>query len=150
MDTDNRPAGQRAAGVGFFLGAAALVLVFVQFWAGPFAPQDSAGVSLGELAAVIKQAAIDKATGAPKPAPEPVPWDIDRVLRLVAALVAAGAVICGVYSLVQRGPHRLAVSAIALGAAAATFQFFIMAFFAIVGLALIYMILSQFDGILDF
>ena len=150
METVKRAGRPLAGNIGFLLGAAALVLVFVQFWAGPFAPQDSTGVTIGELAATIKQAAIDKATGAPKAAPESARWDIDRVLSVVAAIVAAGAVIFGAYSLAQRGPRWMAISAIVLGAAAATFQFFIMAFFAIIGLALIYMILQQFDGILDF
>lgn len=150
METVERTGTHWAGRLGFALGAVSLVLVFVQFWAGPFAPQDSAGVSIGELAATIKQAAIDKVTGTPKPEPEAAPWDIDRVLNLIAAVLAAGAVICGFYSLAQSGPRKMATSAIVLGAAAATFQFFIMAFFAILGLALIYIILSQFDGILDF
>lgn len=150
MDTQHQSSARTIAQLGFGMGAVALVLVLVQFWAGPFAPQDATSVSLGELAASIKQAAIDKATGVPKPAPEAAPWDIDRVLNLVAAVVAAGAVIFGAYGLVQRGPRRMAIAAIGLGAAAVTFQLFITVFFVIVGLAVIYIIFSQFDGILDF
>jgi hypothetical protein len=142
--------GRSAGNFGFAIGALALVLVFLHFWVGPFAPQDSATVTLGELAVDIKQAAIDKVRGVPKAAPEAAPWDIDRVLRAITAVFAALAILAGAVAYVRGGPKRLAAAAVALGVGAATFQFLIMAFYAMVFLLLIYIIFSQFDGVLDF
>ena len=61
--------------VGFLFGAAALILVLVHFWAGPFAPQQDAAVSIGEIAAEIRNSAVRGLTEAtwavhhPQPAP---------------------------------------------------------------------------------
>ncbi|MGC9420775.1 MAG: hypothetical protein ACP5EN_17555, partial [Rhodovulum sp.] len=56
--SDTAPAPRAVLGwLGFATGAAALILTIVVFWAGPFAPQQTAGVSLGELAAEIAKSA---------------------------------------------------------------------------------------------
>ncbi len=119
--------------VGFALGAAALVLVLVQFWAGPFAPQQATGVSLGELAAEFRDAALREVRGQPQPAPEPVSWDVDRALSVVAAVLAALAVVCALYGLIRYEARRPAVAGIALGASAILFQWVTVIALAIAG-----------------
>ena len=60
--------------LGFATGASALILTIVIFWAGPFAPQQSAGVSLGELAADIAKSAARSVAGQPFQ----LSWNVDR------------------------------------------------------------------------
>ena len=67
--------------VGFALGALSLLLVLTHFWSGPFAPQQRTGVTVGELAAEIRHAAVRKLKGQPPPKPTARPWDIDRDSR---------------------------------------------------------------------
>ncbi|MEE4120942.1 MAG: hypothetical protein V2I65_18225 [Paracoccaceae bacterium] len=131
---DPAPRPRPVAGLaGFALGAAALLLVLVQFWAGPFAPQQSAGVSLGELAAELRDSALREMRGAPQPAPEPVPWDIDRVLSAIAALLAGLAVVSALYGLIRHEAKRPAVAGMALGASAILFHLFSVMVLAIAG-----------------
>ena len=131
---DTAPRPRPVAGLaGFALGAAALLLVLVQFWAGPFSPQQSAGVSLGELAAEVRDSALREMRGAPQPAPEPVPWDIDRVLSAVAAVLAGLAVVSALYGLIRHEAKRPAVAGMALGASAILFQVFSVMVLALAG-----------------
>jgi len=134
--------------LGFAVGAVALLLVLMHFWGGPFAPQQGASVSIGEFAAEIRQAATRTITGASQPAPESTPWDIDRGLKLVTALLAGIAVILGAAGIVRRENRRPAIAAIALGGVAVVFQFFVWMALLLVGALLIYAIISNIDGIL--
>ncbi|RDC73396.1 hypothetical protein DLJ49_07445 [Rhodovulum sp. 12E13] len=118
---------------GFALAAAALVLVLVHFWAGPLAPQKAAGGSLGELAAEVRDPALREMRGAPQPAPEPVPWDIDRLLSAVAAVLAGRAVVSALYGLIRHEAKRPAVAGMALGASAILFHIFSVMVLAIAG-----------------
>jgi len=122
---------------GFVLGAAALLLVLVHFWAGPFAPQQSVGVSLGDLAAEMRESALRGLKGEAQPAPAPLPWDIDRVLEAVAATFAGLAIVSALAGLIRREARRPAAAGIALGAAAVTFQIFTWAVLVVVGVILI-------------
>ena len=49
--------------IGFGLAAMALFAALFVFWAGPFAPQQSTGVSLGELAAELGKSTLRAAAG---------------------------------------------------------------------------------------
>ncbi|WP_171230932.1 hypothetical protein [Ruegeria sp. HKCCA6707] len=53
--------------IGFCVGALALFAALFVFWAGPFAPQHSAGVTLGELAAEIGKSTLRAAAGLDQP-----------------------------------------------------------------------------------
>ncbi|KPQ04331.1 MAG: Antenna complex alpha/beta subunit [Rhodobacteraceae bacterium HLUCCA09] len=131
---DTAPRPRPVAGLaGFALGAAALLLVLVQFWAGPFSPQQSAGVSLGELAAEVRDSALREMRGAPHPVPEPVPWDIDRALSVIAALLAGLAVVSALFGLIRHEAKRPAVAGMALGASAILFQVFSVMVLALAG-----------------
>ncbi len=122
---------------GFAAGAAALILTLVLFWAGPFAPQQSASVSIGELAAEIPKSAARSVAGQPQPAPVAMPRTIDDHLAVAAAVLAGLAVVFGVASLIRHEHRRAALSGIGLGAAAIGIQLFAFAIMMIVGAMLI-------------
>ncbi|WP_375570020.1 hypothetical protein ABWH93_17935 [Seohaeicola saemankumensis] len=118
---------------GFAAGAAALVLTLVLFWAGPFAPQQSAGVSIGELAAEIAKSAARSVAGQPQPGPAAIPRTIDDHLAVAVGVLAGFAVVLGVASLIRHEHKRAALSGIGLGAAAIGIQLFAYAIMMIVG-----------------
>ena len=134
--------------VGLGMGAAALLIVFVHFWAGPFSPQQRAAVTVGEIAADMRQAAVRKLKGLPQPKPVSAPWDSDRILSVVAALFAGIAVVAGVVGLVRRETWRPAVGGMALGIGAVAFQVFTWAILLVVGALIIVAIIQNITGIL--
>ena len=109
---------------GFALGALALVFTLVVFWAGPFAPQQATGVSLGEIAADIAQSAARSVVGQPQPEPISPPRDIDDYLDIVLGTIAGVAVVLGVGAFVRHEHKRTALSGIALGGLAIGIQLF--------------------------
>jgi hypothetical protein len=119
--------------LGFAVGAAALILTLVIFWAGPFAPQQTAGVSLGELAADIAKSAARSVAGQPQPQPVAPPRTIDDHLEIGVGALAGLAIVIGVASLVRHESQRAALSGIALGGLAVGFQLFTWSIMMIVG-----------------
>lgn len=139
--------------LGFALGAAALILTLVIFWAGPFAPQQSAGVSLGELAADIAKSAVRSVAGQPQPEPVAPVRDLDDYLQIAVGALAGLAIVLGVAALIRDEHRRAAVSGIALGGLAVVFQFFAWTVMLIAGgliiAALIYTLRDAFGDIFD-
>ena len=134
--------------IGFLAGAAAFLLVLVQFYAGPFAPQQDVATSISEIAAEIRQSAMRAMAGEPQPAPVTAPWDIDRVLATAAAVLAGGAVILGLAALMRGELRRTASAAIGLGVAAVTFQFLTWLVLLIAGVILLSAIIYNIGDIL--
>ncbi|MDF2233931.1 hypothetical protein P2H44_15325 [Albimonas sp. CAU 1670] len=133
MTQDGTARGARLGWLGFALGAAALVLGIVVFWAGPFAPQPSAGVGLGELAAEIAKSAARSVAGRPQPAPEAPVRDLDDFLAIGVGLLAGLAIVAGVAALARREPKAAALSGVALGGLAVGFQLFTWTVMLVVG-----------------
>ncbi|MDJ1006692.1 MAG: hypothetical protein QNJ13_02615 [Paracoccaceae bacterium] len=132
----------RAVGAGFgwfaFLaGALALLAAVTVFWAGPFAPQQSASVGLGEMAAEIARSAARSAVGMEQPAPEPVVRDIDDYLQIGIGVLGAVAVILGVAGVTVRGGVRASIGGAVLGGLAIAFQFFTFYAMALLGVLLV-------------
>lgn len=149
MTAANLPQPNSILGIiSFAMGSLAVLLVLVHFWAGPFAPQERASVTIGEIAADIRQSALRKLKGESQPKPVAEPWDIDRVLKLVAAVLAGLAVVAGAASLVRRESWRPAVAGAALGVSAITFQFFAWAILIAVGAIIISAIIHNIGDIL--
>lgn len=119
--------------IGFAVGAAALILTLVIFWAGPFAPQQTAGVSLGELAADIAKSAARSVAGQPQPEPVARPRTIDDHLEIGVGVLAGLAIVLGVAALVRHERKRAALSGIALGGLAVAVQIFAWSIMMIVG-----------------
>lgn len=91
---------------GLLLGGFALCLVLVHFVSGPFAPQQELGVTLGELTSDIFKSAARDMVGRAQPAPETIPWNIDRILRGAKMAGAVVAMLLGLAALL-RGAIRL-------------------------------------------
>ncbi len=121
-DTFQIPSGFRWGYVSIALGALALLLAMVHIFGGPFAPQPSIGTTIGEIAGDMRAAALRSLRGDAQPAPQPVGWDIDRVLLLAAPLLGAAAIVMAVVSALARDGWRLPTYGAALGVAAIVFQ----------------------------
>jgi hypothetical protein len=135
----------------FVLGSLALLMVLAHFWVGPLAPQQRVGVTVGEIAADMRQAALRKLKGE-RPAQtvaETRPWTTDRILDLIKALVAGLALIAGCAGLIRRESHGPAIAGIALGASAIVFQLFTWAILIVAGALIIVAIIYNVDKILD-
>lgn len=111
--------------IGFFLGSVSLVAAVTLFWAGPFAPQPTVGVSVGELTAEIGKSALRNLVGLEQPAPQAVERTVDDYLEMGIAIVASLSIVLAVAGYVRREKLRLAIGAGMLGAGAIAFQFFV-------------------------
>lgn len=131
------------------LGAAALVMAMLVIFAGPFAPQQTVGVTIGEIAGDIVSAARRSVQGIEQPPPDPRGWDIDRVLMILTPLLGVIAVVLAVLAAVRREPWRLATYGAALGGAAITVQFIWWVALLICGIVLLVSIIENLGGILD-
>jgi len=119
--------------LGFAIGAVALILTIVTFWAGPFAPQQSVGVTLGEIAADIAKSAARSVAGQPQPPPVAQARTIDDWFALGVGVLAALAVIVGVAAFLRREQRSVAASGIALGGLAVGVQLFAWTVMVIAG-----------------
>ena len=149
-DTPSNP--QAVLGwLGFVVGGAALIVTLVFFWAGPFAPQQSTGVSIGELTAEIAKSAARSVAGQPQPEPTAPPLNIDDYIEIAVGTLAGIAIVLGVAALVRHEQKRAAVSGIALGGLAIGVQLFTYTVMMIVGAlvisAIIYALRDAFGDI---
>jgi len=103
--------------LGFVLGAAALLLILVEIFAGPFAPPPDAAQSLDMIADDLRATAERALSGEEPAEPAAQPWDTDRVISTIAGLMAGLAIILGVLGFVRQEAARSALGAIVLGAA---------------------------------
>lgn len=137
--------------LGFATGASALILTIVIFWAGPFAPQQSAGVTLGELAAEIAQSAARSVAGQAQPGPVAPVRNIDDYLAVGVGLLAGLAIVTGIASFIRHERRRVALSGVTLGALAVGFQLFTWTVMLIAGglmiAAIIYALRDAFGDI---
>ena len=149
MDSSDatRPAGWPGWGA-FALGVAALVLAMVHLYAGPFAPQQSVGVTIGEIAADIWTSGRQSMAGEAPPAPEVRPWDVDRVLEVAKPVLAGLALALGTVALILRRGTRAGLAGILFGASAVLFQVFAWAVLVIAGVILLGAILANLGEIL--
>ncbi len=115
--------------IGIGLGAIALMLALIHFWAGPFSPQPSLEEVVAEKAVSIRDATIAALKGEPAPATEPAVsgYDLDDFASIATATLGGLAVILGVVGIALKEPTRVAGGAAVLGAGAIAFQFAAMA-----------------------
>ena len=148
-DSPGKPRTRPLAGwAAFLLGAVALILVIVHFFAGPFAPQQDVSISVGEIAAEMREAAKRAVTGAPQPEPQAQPWDIDRVLEAGAGSIASLALILGLASLALRERRMPAAAGLVLGAGAIAFQMFTWMVMLLIGALILAAIMANISEIL--
>ena len=81
--------------------------------------------------------------GAEQPAPAPVARDIDDYLQIAVSMIGALAVVSGIFAFVRHETPRPAIAGVVLGVGAIVFQFFAMAFFAVLGVLIIMALLHS-------
>ena len=128
---------------GIGLGATALLLAIVHFWAGPFSPQPAMEQIVAEKAVLIKQATIAALKGEKTPPPQSRTIDADQIISIVTSILGGISVILGVIGFARKEPLRVAGGAAALGGSAIAFQFAVIALGAIVLAILVAAVLYQ-------
>jgi hypothetical protein len=128
---------------GIAIGAIALLLALVHFWAGPFSPQPTLEQTVAEKAVAIKEATIAALNGEEPVKIKHESMDTDNILRLVTAVLGGLAIILGVFGYAKKEPLRAAGGAAILGGSAIAFQFAVVALGAIVVAILVAAVLSQ-------
>ncbi len=131
--------------IGFGAAVIALFAALFVFWAGPFASQQSAGVSLGELAAEIGKSTLRSAAGLEQPEPVARTRDLDDYLRIAVAMIGALSIVLSVIGILRHEKLRPAIAGISIGIGAILFQFFAFAFFVFMGVLIIMALLNSFS-----
>lgn len=129
--------------VGLTLGAAALLLALIHFWAGPFSPQPTLETVIADKAASIRDSTIKALKGEEYREVFVNPWHADRVTQLSVAVMGVLAIILGLIAYIQKAPRRLAGGAAILGAGAIGFQMFTFYMAVILIFILIAAVLSE-------
>lgn len=138
------PFGYLSAG----LGAAALLLALVHFWAGPLAPQPTLEEAVAETAVGIREAAVRALRGEEPPPPERPEWDIDKTVSVATAAAGGVAIIFALTGFIRHETKRPLIAGAALGIGAITFQFFAWLALALIFVALVSVFLQNFDGVI--
>ena len=131
---------------GMTLGALALLLGLIHFWAGPFTPQPSLEQVVAEKAVAIRDATVAALKGESIPAESKSnPIDLDRVAMTSVAVMGGLAIIFGLVAFVLHAPKRAAFSSVALGLFALAYQFAMLALGLLVLVILIGAVLGELD-----
>lgn len=129
--------------IGFFIASVAMFAALFVFWAGPFAPQQTAGVSLGELAAEIGKSTLRSVAGVEQPEPVAPVRDLDDYLQIGVSMLGGLAIFLSVVGVLRHEKLRPAVAGIAIGLGAILFQFFAWTVMALLGVLLIMALLHS-------
>ncbi|WP_420585693.1 hypothetical protein [Ruegeria sp.] len=132
---------------GFSLASMALFAALFVFWAGPFAPQQTTGVSLGELAVEIGKSTLRSAAGLDQPDPVAPVRDLDDFLQIGVAMLGGLAIVVSVTGILRHEKRRPAIAGVMIGVGAILFQFFAFAFFAMLGVLVIMALLNSFSDV---
>ena len=111
--------------IGIGLGAIALLMAFIHFWAGPFAIEPPIQQAVSEKAIALKEATIAALTGE-ESIKENTQRDIDEILKIIIAALAGLAIIFGVVGYAKKEPIHVSSGAVFLGIGAIVFQLLIM------------------------
>ena len=129
---------------GIAVGAIALLLVLVHFWAGPFSPQPTLEQTVAEKAVAIRDATVAALKGQETDQKGyRSEMDVDRALDIIGAVLGGTAIVLGVLGYAKKEPLRVAGGAAVLGTGAIAFQFAAIAVGAIIVAILVAAVLSQ-------
>lgn len=147
MDIDLKSAGFSVAAIA--LGAIGLFIALLVVYAGPFAPQQDIGTTIGEIAGNIRAEAWRSFLGLEKPATPLVQraWDIDRILMTLAPAAGVLGVLMAIVAYIRREPKRVATYGMALSVAAIFVQVILIAVMIIAGVLLLIAIVQNMDSI---
>lgn len=108
---------------GIGMGAAALMLVLVHIWAGPFSVQPSLEQTVAEKAVAIRDATVAALKGEQVEQSVEPGIDLDEAVSVGGAVLGGLAVVLGVIGFARRESTRVVAGAAVLGAGAIAFQF---------------------------
>lgn len=130
--------------IGIGVGAIALMLALVHFWAGPFSPQLTLEQVVAEKAVSIRDATVAALKGetAKYPQEAAAKYDLDQMASITTAVLGGLAVILGVLGIALKEPVRVAGGAAMLGVGAIAFQFAALALGVLVVVILVSAVLS--------
>ena len=134
----------RVGFIGIAVGAMALLMAIVHFWAGPISTRPSLEQSVAEKAVAIKNATVAALKGETieeKAAARSI--DFDQGIRMATGILGGLALILGVVSFAKSEPFRVGGGAVFLGGASLAFQFAVIALGVIALAILIGAVLSE-------
>lgn len=132
------------------LGTIALIVTCIVIFAGPFAPQQSVGTTIGQIIGEISLSAMNTVRGEALPPPETMPWNIDRILMITGPILAALAIFTAIISRFKRDPWRLPTYGVVLGVSAIVVQFVWWVVLIIAAVVLLVSIIENGPSFLEF
>lgn len=133
---------------GIALGGLALLLAMVHFYAGPFAPQQTLESLVAGKAVAIKESLLASLAGHQIPEKVSRPhYDVDRILKIVTAVLAVGAVVLGAIARACKENPRAVSAAVMLGIGTLAFQIAMFAFGVVMAIFLVLLVLSLIFGV---
>ncbi|MFC0226222.1 hypothetical protein [Serratia aquatilis] len=133
--------------IGIAVGSIALLLAMVHFYAGPFSPQPTLESLVASKTVAIKQSLLASLTGhRVSESPLQPHYNLDQLLKVVIAILAASSVIFGVIGGARRENRRAVSGALMLGAGTLAFQMAVFAFGVIAVIVLIAVVLPLIMG----
>ena len=131
------------------LGGLGLFVALLVVYAGPFAPQQDVGTTMGEIAGDIRAAAWRSFLGLDQPDAKVTQraWDIDRVLMTAAPAAGVLGVVMAIIAYIKREPARVATYGMALSACALFVQVFLIGLMIVAGITLLASIIRNMDSI---
>ena len=133
---------------GIALGGLALLLAMVHFYAGPFAPQQTLESLVAGKAVAIKESLLASLAGHQIPEKVSRPhYDVDRILKIVTAVLAVRAVVLGAIAGACKENPRAVSAAVMLGIGTLAFQIAMFAFGVVMAIFLVFLVLSLIFGV---
>ena len=129
--------------IGVAVGASALILALVHFWAGPFSPQPTLETVIADKVSSIRESTINALKGEEYRETITKKWNADSDIELSIAIMGGLAIILGLIAFIQKAPKRLAGGAAILGAGAIGFQMFTFYIGVLLIILLIGLVLSE-------
>jgi hypothetical protein len=131
-------------------GAAALIVTSLVIFAGPFAPQQSVGTSIGQIIGEISLSAMKTVRGEALPPPQAAVWDIDRILIVTGPALAVLGFITAIFAAFRDSKSRLPIYGATFGVAAIIIQFLWWLAIIIIGGLLLISIIENGPRFLEF
>ncbi len=136
--------GSKFSFIGISIGAIALLMALLHFFAGPFSPQPTLEETVAEKAVAIRDATISALKGEQREKKlVEAEFNIDKVMRVSVALLGGVAIILGVLGFAKKESFQSAIGAAILGGGAIAFQFLTIALGVIVLAILIAAVIDQ-------
>ena len=147
MDTYPKKMPFSIAAIG--LGGIGIFIALLVMYAGPFAPQQDIGTTIGEIAGNMRAAAWRSFFGLEQPESTIVQraWDIDRILMTIAPAAGVLGVLMAITAYIRREPRKIATYGMALSVCAIFVQVLFIVLMIVAGVLLLMSIIENLDSI---